>query len=399
MNNSDRKHKQALYAGLERKHILRVFWFSCCLFAIYGAVFLLQEQLQGPLFADEKSFWKTSLLFSHSLLPDLNQLKNYPELNTPLPFIIFGNLEYLFSQGIFAGRLLNLILSLIMVFLIGVPLHRNSKHSVLSAIGLLSFPYYLWLSSLLYTDIVAAFFVFFGFWFYLRNQHLLSGIAFVLAIASRQYMLTFPVALIAYEIANSLMSGRFQFRLQWLTPAIAASSIFVWFRFFNGIAPQSGIVERATTPAVQQTLWAIAPDSSLYFLACLGLYFVIPEWLLFCRKINPKFLLIRKNYFIASGLLALFLIFPPIEAHGLLIKVTDFLPASVFSMALFYCLALLVCLRFSKINLAFFVLLVCAGLMMKAYPWDKYALPLLVVFWYFKSIDVLDGINQSQTPA
>jgi 4-amino-4-deoxy-L-arabinose transferase-like glycosyltransferase len=83
-------------------------------------------------------------------------------------------------NGILAGRLLNLVLSFAMICLIVFPLAQKGKSGVLAACGLLIFPYYLWLSSHLYTDIIATFFVFLGFWLYLRNQHVWSSLAFIL---------------------------------------------------------------------------------------------------------------------------------------------------------------------------------------------------------------------------
>ena len=66
---------------------------------LYAALFVWRDCLQGPPQWDEVSFWQTSLTFSDRLIPTLDQLRNYEELNTPLPFVLFGMLEYLFHQG------------------------------------------------------------------------------------------------------------------------------------------------------------------------------------------------------------------------------------------------------------------------------------------------------------
>ncbi|NJN56269.1 MAG: hypothetical protein HC879_01615 [Leptolyngbyaceae cyanobacterium SL_5_9] len=367
--------------------------FCLGLFAVYLAVFLFYDQFRFPLVWDEKHFWETSLLFSNSLIPNLNQLRNYGALNTPLPFIIFGILEKLTGNGIFAGRLLNLALSLVMICLIAFPLTQKGRSGMLAACGLLIFPYYLWLSSHLYTDIIATFFVFLGFWLYLRNQHVWSSLAFILAIASRQYMLAFPVALAAYELVSSLKSG-FQLRLRHLAPLVAAATIFGWFWLFKGLAPETAIATQ-NTPSIQQSTWSFSLSPSLYFLSCIGLYFVIPEWILFHRSFNLKQLLTFRNASLVLSLLPAFVFFPPLETHGLLGKIGNFLPNTLTTLGVFYLLALLVCVRFSRANLSFWLLFVNCGLMLKAYPWDKYALPLLVVFWYFKSNGILDSRFQN----
>lgn len=404
----------------------KIFFLSTSI-VIYLILFIAQDRLQFTPIWDEPHFWETSLLFSKSLIPDLNLLRNYGELNTPLPFILFGALEYFFKGGIFAGRLLNLILSFFIICTIGLSKAGNNRHSLLAVVGLLLCPYYLWFSSHLYTDIIASYFVLLGFLFYIRSLNILSSIAFILAIASRQYMLVFPVSLFAFELFNAMKNrvrmshqndsiaytksqvnnknGILSTRL--LMPLIASLSILGWFLLFNGIAPQTGLA-LSTTPEVQQSLFSVAPDSSLYFLACVGLYFVIPEICLFhTRSLFRLNLAIQKLFTPKSCLLAfalaiLFAIFPPLETHGILTNVANKLPNDFFKLTLYYFLALLAALRFfRRIDIGFWILLVNCGLMMKAFPWDKYVLPLLVIFWYLKSINSLhrktpDGLTYAK---
>lgn len=382
---------------------------------IYLIIFIWLDWLQFTPRSDEPHYWKTTLLFSKSLIPDFNLLRNYGELNTPLPFIIFGNLEYLFQGGIFAGRFFNMILSFWITCTIGFSKPGNYKNSLLAVFGLLLCPYYFRLSTYLYTDIIATFFVLFGFLFYIRSANILSSIAFILAIASRQYMLVFPVSILVFELFNAFKNqvmikrekqnnqqlenqsknknSFFSSRL--IMPLIASLSIFGWFILFNGIAPQAGLA-RSNTPEIQQSLFSVAPDSSLYFLACVGLYFVIPELCLFHTRlllhpmINSRKLLTLKNFSLAFLLLMLFAIFPPLYSHGLLTNVGNLLPNDFLKLTLYYYFALIATLRFSfRLDIAFWIVLVNCGLMMKAYPWDKYVLPLLVVFWYFKSLNIL----------
>lgn len=386
------------YQSRKRSFVLFVFIVTL----LYGGLFVRLNYLRSPLWWDERFFWQTSLQFSHSLIPSLEQLRNYQELNTPLPFIMFGSLEHLFRDGIFLGRLLNFLLSLTMTCMIGLSSRKKGTDPLLAACGLLLCPYYLWLSGHLYTDILASFFVLLGFWFYIRNRHIPSSIAFVLAIASRQYMLAFPIAIATFELFALLKLTQEcrpklnnPIHIRWVAPLIAAASIGVWFWIFKGLAPAPAFSTRLA-PEVQRSLWALTPNSGLFFLSIVGLYFVIPEALLFPRRsLLQQFFHWKRHYlYIAIGLLLLFLVFPPaLEASGNLVKVARFLPAYPLQIALFYVLALFACLRFSRINLAFWILSFHALMMTKAYPWDRYVLPLLVVFWYFKSIGVLDKLD------
>ena len=95
--------------------------FVSLVFLLYLGVFVWLDFLGFDPQRDEVHFWPTSLGFSHSLLPTLDQLRNYDELNTPLPFMLFGWLEYFFGLGIFAGRLLNMFLSFSIVLVVGMP--------------------------------------------------------------------------------------------------------------------------------------------------------------------------------------------------------------------------------------------------------------------------------------
>ncbi len=272
---------------------------------------------------------------------------------------------------------------------------------ILCVIGLFLCPYYLFYSGLLYTDILACFWVLIGVMCYVRNRHLLSCIAFILAIASRQYMLAFPLAIASYEfyltatllIRQRKISSVKQWR--WLAPLVACLSIFGGIYLFQGLAPEAAI-EIQNTPEVQKKLWAVTPGGGINFLAFVGLYLVIPEFILFQSWAKHELKEQRaKIIFIAVGLLVCFSIFPPLlQSHGIVEKLTDLLPHDILKLAFLYCLSLTACLRFSQLRLISFMILFNSLIMIKAYPWDKYILPLAIVFWYLKSISFEEVVNK-----
>ena len=363
---------------------------------LYLALFIHLDKLQFSPVWDESHFWQTTLRFSQQPIPSLELLRSYGELNTPLPFIIFGILEYWFKGGLFVGRLLNLGLSLVMTYLIGRAALSCNYTSLLALGGLLLFPYYLWSSGYFYTDIMGAFFVFLGFWLYQRQRHCLSSVAFVLAIASRQYMLAFPLAIAVYEFI-SVYKGGFKLDRSWIAPLLAASSILGWILLFGGLAPQAAFTnESIQVPSIQKSSWAVDLSGSLYFLSCLGFYFVGIEWLLFNREMNFQKLITQKNCFFAFCLIILFILFPPLDTHGLLSQGLELSPIAFPRVCLLYGLALMAVIRFARHpNLAFWILLMNCGIMLRAYPWDKYLLPILVVFWYLKAIARLDATSET----
>ena len=355
---------------------------------LYVGLFFYFDGLQFAAKWDEIRFWATSQTFSETLLPSLDLLRNYSELNTPLPFVLYGALEHLFGGGLFAGRLLNLTLCFVMTCLVCLPARQRGLAPVLATCGLLLFPYYLYYSALLYTDHIAAFFVLLGFWWYLRDRHVLSALSFVLAISSRQYMLAFPLAVAAYEAAAHLRDPA-RPHLRWMAPLLAAASILGWMALFEGATTDEAIVSRDSVPEFQRNQWTFVFTTPLYMLSCVGLYFVLPEWLLFSRRVRLKKFLTFKHLTIALGLLLLFALFLGPIGHGLLATALGGRSALLWHGGLFV-LALLACFRFARLDLAFWLLLMNSLIMLKAFPWDKYALPLLVVLWYLKSTGRLD---------
>lgn len=377
------------------KNNLRLkFIFLIGVVAIYVALVAWLDFLKGDFWWDERIFWQTSVDLSDNLIPNLEELRNYKELNTPLPFVIFGALEHFFKTDVFVGRVFNLGLSLVMVFIIGWPSRQKGLLGPLCLLGLFMCPYYLWLSGRLYTEMIACFWMILGLVGYVNNRYILSSLAMILAIASRQYMLAFPAAIVTYEFIVAIIKIIRERRVEWadqwkwIAPMGAALSILGWFYLFGGLTPQAGL-EYRPAPDVQRSLWALAPGGAFNFLAFVGAYIVIPEWLLFYRQ--QAFDIARHQYrkimVIAGILLMFFVINPPLlYGSGNLLKVANLLPADSFKIAVFYVFCLLACIRFSKANLMLILIVFHCLIMMKAWPWDRYALPLVMAFWYLKSV-------------
>lgn len=356
--------------------------FVLCAAALYVVVYLVTGGLRFPPVRDEPHFWLASLHFAERGWPGLSDLRDYGALNTPLPFLLFGWLEAA-GGGIRAGRLLNLCLSFVILGAVALPGAAKSWRAPLAAAGLLLFPYYLGASVMLYTDIVAAFFVLAGVIAYRAERHVLAAGAFVLAIASRQYMVAFPLALVLFDAARGVR------RWEALVPQLlACASLLIWIIIFGGFAPDRAM--QRWTPATAD-LWHVRPQHALYFLACVGLYYVVPETV-FSRRwpARPG----RRRGWIVAGLAGMFLLFPPLAnvqglpTMGYLDRAAHALLPDALRMLLFFGLALLACLRFAERTLPATLVIANAGVMFKAHiAWDKYALPLLVVLWYLYARD------------
>jgi hypothetical protein len=364
----------------------------CVLVLIYLACVVAFEGLTFAPTKDERHFWPTSLEFS-SFPPSVSALRSYNELNTPLPFVVFGAIEGLFQGGIAAGRAVNLVLSFLMVCVIGFAAGQPTSRAFLSVAGLLSFPYFLGVATHLYTDIMASFFVLSGVVFHLKGGYAASALSFILAIACRQYAVAFPLAILVGEL---LVAARLRSpipRGPALASLAAVASLAGWYLFFGGFAPPVALAAQGLDTG------RLFVDHGLYFLACVGVYFVLVEAVLFRRRFWEK--IPPAGYFLATAIAILFLFFPPLQNVNFAIPAMGFLDVAarwafndILRMTLLGVLAVCAALRFSRFDLSSLFVWANALIMMKAHiGWDKYALPLLVVLWYMKSLGALDGHN------
>jgi len=369
--------------------------------ALYTILFLVFNGLRFAPEKDETHFWPTTQLFSERFPHDLELLRSYNELNTPLPFIIFGGLERWFGLGIRAGRFLNLLTSIsVILAIIATGGHR--ARAALAATGLMIFPYFLGTSIFLYTDMMAAALALLGLWLHTRARFLASALAFMMAIASRQYMVAFPLAVAAHEFFSRSCARTDQPRklrwpaFAWILPTIAAASLLAWIGVFGGPAPHRAIETQrlATADAV-----SVFPQHSLYFLSSIGVYFVLVETMLFWRwQELAKAIRSRRAWIAAVLLIAAFVLFPPLKNLNYDIESMGYLDLALRAVmgdgprvAVLCLLAVLVCARWRQINLAWWLLSLNAVVMMKAHiGWDKYALALLMSLWWLKARGNLD---------
>lgn len=368
---------------------------------VYVGVFIALDGLRFPVRRDEVHFWPTALDFSRTAFPSVETLRSYGELNTPLPFIIWGLLERAFGLGIFVPRLLNYLLSLaIVLYLASVGLRGGSGRRAGAAVaGVLIFPYFLATGTHAYTDMLPAALVLAGVVAHTRGRYLLAALAFTLAISGRQYMVAFPVALLAWEIARG---GRGWGRLA--GPALAALSLGGWYLFFGGFGPGGEVAAQRIVTASAES---VIPRNTLYFLACIGLYFVVPWVALTGARIDLRSLVSPMGTAVAIALLLAFVSFPPLENRNFPIPTMGYFDralrpflADLPRMAVFYLFALLALWRLRGVTLVYALLLVNAVLMAKAHiAWDKYALPLVVVLWYLVLAGPSSGVASEREPS
>ncbi len=366
-----------------------IFWATFILY--YAALILVTRGLTFPIIRDELHYWPTTLRFAHNWPPSSALLRNYGELNTPLPFIVFGLIEKIGPGGIRYGRLCNLLLSMLTILIICRPqADLNRKRALAALPALLLSPYFMGVSTHLYTDMLAIFLSLCGCLFHAQRHHLRSLACFILAISTRQYMAAFPAALFLAEICQPRTKS-FQTGGNWLFPLAALTTLPAWYLFFGGFGPAEEIARQHITTT---SLFSLLPRNCNYFLACLGAYFCLPEIILNRALDFPSsgFPRSRRTVIAAGLLLGLsFILFPPLRnqnfpfpSMGFLDRFLRFFCSDLFRLALLYGLALLATTRFLNINRDFFLVWCNVLLMAKAHiAWDKYALPLVVILWFY----------------
>ena len=132
--------------------------------------------LSQSLYKDEKHNWSTTLRFvDYQVPPTLEELRTYPEVVTPLSYIIWSGIEDVTHAGIRAGRGLEFVLSLGLLAIIAGR-RRPDDTALLCGVGLLLYPYLLPLSIHLYTDVLAAFLGLAGLAFYSHRRFAVAAV-------------------------------------------------------------------------------------------------------------------------------------------------------------------------------------------------------------------------------
>jgi hypothetical protein len=363
---------------------------------VYVVLLIVFDGLSFAPRLDEQHFWPNTLWLFADGWPSLDRLRTYNELNTPLPFLVTGAVEHIFHGGIRVARSINFALSFVVLILIGA-LGEFSSRAIRCTAGLLLCPYFVFVSVHDYTDMMPAALLAIAMAFQFNRRPWWCAVCCALAIACRQYAVAFPAAIFAYEVVAP-SDGRTDQRLSsYLAPLVACATLLGWFVLFGGLAPQIAV----ETQSVSVTRWY--PEHTLYFLSCIGLYFVVVEAILFqsWRGLRAAWWKIVLTILLIA---AAFAVFPPwgnvnnpVASMGYLDRLLRMILADIPRVAVLCVFAIICCLRFRLFSLAGILVAANAILMIKAHvAWDKYALPLIAVLWLMKSAGWLEPFDEPQ---
>jgi hypothetical protein len=369
--------------------------FGAAVALFYLTLVVATGGLSQPFYWDEAYFWRTSLMVTDPSLSISERMERYDELNTPLPFIVFGAVARLVDGGPPVARAVSLALSVAVVLAIGRPRGADPTSGPRAALGLAICPYLAFLSVLLYTDLVAAALGLAGVVLHRHRRFALAAAAFALAISARQFLVAVPAALAAHEAWSQWLArgpdGRRAFRpalsWRWVAPALSIGALGFWIVVFQGLATERAFANKLA-PEVQRDVLAVAPGGSLYALFVLGVFFVAVEAVLFPRRGVQRELLAWRSWrwrqaAVIGAVAAAFAVVPPAEAaSGILPKVLDVIPSRTLQLAVMFLVAAVAALRFSRGGFTTWLVLAHLAVMAKAHQWDRYAFPVLVVLWY-----------------
>ncbi|GAA4395482.1 hypothetical protein GCM10023187_02410 [Nibrella viscosa] len=389
---------------------------SALLVVIYTLVFVLKRFLTGDFYQDEVHFYATTLQFARETIPSLDLLRNYGELNTPLPFMIGGVVVNLFGEAIQPLRILTFLISfgIALSFVWAAP---KSPRSVLALAGLLLFPNYYLCSVHYYTDMYAQVAVVLGVIAYRKEQHVLSFLCFCLAVCSRQYMIAFPAGIALYEVlrridvrqglsenAKALFSRPF-----WIWYGLAVLSLVPWILLWEGGAPAAEMARQ-----YYHLGKVYNPGFVLYSAACLAVYCVVPE-LIFTRSWQYYRRYPAAHPWLFGGLVVfvvcLVLFFPAQQTYnpyftwpylGYFDRLLVILGLSGLAKQLVFGFFMLISLmRFirPRLNVLDWFVLCNLVLLGKAQlSWDKYSMPMIIMVWYLIQFDDYFPLNQQTYP-
>lgn len=231
----------------------------------------------GKPFSDEQHHFQTVLSFAESIT--LDKIKHYDEMPPPLSFVVYGLWARLVDESLWHIRLLSILLALSTMLI----LHRLTYEltgSLKFAVGVtLLFmlnPYTIGLGVLIYSDMLAILLLLIACRSALRSQTMVTLMAMVAALLTRQYTVFLWVALVSYY---SIRWFRWRYRRDIIGAMMTVLSLFPLlglFWFWGGTCPDNSIGHLYLPDN-----FAFHPQALLLYLAQVLLYplpLVLARW-------------------------------------------------------------------------------------------------------------------------
>lgn len=358
---------------------------------------------------DEEHFYFTILEFIQH--PDLNTLKHYEEMSTPLPFILYGVWGWLFDSDLATLRIFSLLIAFATLLSAYHLFRKAGLHPLASfaCILILSMnPYFIGVSFFVYTDMLCELFMIWAFISLIKRNIFLSCICLLLAILCRQYMVFFiPVIAAGIFVQENCMLkiSLIKKQLPLLIPLLGFGMLFL---FWGGASPDN----KLKSLYMLQTFTFHGDAFTAYMAA--SIVYTSPLLLLSLYEIKKIHV-----YLVLPVSLFWYLLFPVqgsqvaiesmihIDTIGLLHKTTHLLPHAAeqiiwFVLFLFSCIVFVIAVEKVLKNYQSLTFLVCSSwlfflltMCLSYLTWEKYLLPILPMLLVYGGI-VFDNFRLKQ---
>ena len=273
---------------------LHASWVWHLVFALPFLVVFATTRFNYPMHGDEATFYPITLQFSAHALPQLELLRSYEQVQTPLMFFAFGLVGRAVGFDLWKLRMgvaLLSYLTLLLFFRLCLARCHGLKPwlPIYATCVLALSPYYLGASFYYYTDIPCLFAMMLALSLYLSGRPLAGAIAAGVALLIRQYSVFLPAA----YLVTSMMKGRSVWRglrqgaLLSLPFAMVLPLIVLW----RGFSPQNHLRE------IVRQVGYFHPEFVNYLVLAAGVY-SLPLALLRAREI------FQRQRLVVAGLLA-----------------------------------------------------------------------------------------------
>ncbi len=349
------------------------------------------------LYGDEVSFLRTSLNLTDPAVSWSTRLAEYDEFSTPLAFVVFGVVSRLTNDGPEAARLVSWLCGIAIVTMVAFARRTPGRETPRAVVGIVTHPYLLLTAVLMYSDVPAAALCVAGMLAHRRRRHLASGVFFTLAIATRQFSIVFPLALVATAwwpvvqatVRNRTWSLRPPPVGEWIWNLVAACSYGIWVVMMGGVTNEAALEVRAA-PEAQSSTFGIEPSSAFHALAVLTAYFVAVEIVLRPDRsllVDLRSWRTRHTVLVVVTVVMAFVFPVSLDGSGAVLNVIEGIPTPPVRTVVFAVLASAAVVRFARGGVETWIVAGHVALMTKSYQWDKYVLAVVVVFWLLSVVD------------
>jgi len=230
---------------LLREYIVSLKWTIIFLIFFHGFVIYLTHSyvmdLKKPQH-DELHFIKTIHLFGEEI--SLNNLRHYEEMSTPLPFLLYALWGRVLGFELYKLRILSIIIALMTYLLyhrLLFIIFNDGRIAIYATIYLVIIPYMVALSFLVYTDMLAMFFLILCCFAIVRQNPFVFAISAACALLCRQYLLFILLAAAVFYLIKYIKRKE-RFSLQMLGSVIISFLPFLYLVFlWKGLAPENNL--------------------------------------------------------------------------------------------------------------------------------------------------------------